>query len=113
MLLKKIPLLNDLKKDITFIYKSIKENRLKIDEDQNKFKNLSEEIEEIKSSVIQKDILLINLVKEIEKIKSEKNSLEKDLLTLVSAISSLHILVESLMIEEYGDDNYKKKFNYH
>ena len=113
MLLKKIPLLNDISKDFNLIIESLKNKNDTIKKLQKKVETNSEEIAKVKNSVAQKDILLINLFKEVECLKSDKKALEKDLLTLISAMGSLHIVIESLMIDEHGEENYKKKFNYH
>lgn len=113
MLLKKIPLLNNISKDFNLIVESLKNKNETIEKLQENVETTSEEIVKIKDSVAQKDILLINLFKEVECLKSDKKVLEKDLLTLISAIGSLHIVIESLMIDEHGEENYKKKFNYH
>lgn len=113
MLLKKIPLLNEILENLNNISSHLKKEKIIAEELKNQIENSSEEIEKIKSSISQKDILLINLFKEVENLKNDKQMLEKDLLSLVSAIGSLHVIIENFILEEYDEESYKKKFKYH
>lgn len=113
MLLKKIRHLSNTIKEFKLSLDSIKKEKDQIDDLKETVGELVEEVSQIKNTMAQKDILLINVFKEVEKTKKEKESLEKDMIAVVSALGSLNIIVENFFLEEYCEDLYKKNFNYH
>ena len=113
MLLKKIHHLSENIKEFKKSLDTFKKEKEQIEDLKETVGELVEEVSQIKNVMSQKDILLINVFKEVESLKKDKIVLEKDLISLIGAIGSLSFIVENFILEEYGEDLYKKNFNYH